>query len=110
MTDFGIAKAKYIRISPTKLIPILNKIRGKKYGEALKILKMLPQKSGTIIWKTLFSAISNLVNKKKINKENFLIREAYINLGSKLKRIRPRARGKAFNIEKKFSHLIIKVI
>ncbi len=109
MKELSIVKSKYLRISPTKLQPLINEIRKKTYLEALNVLKLCPQKKGIIIWKALNSAVANILNRKKVEKENLFIEEIYTNLGSKLKRTRPRARGRAFAIEKKYSHLLIKL-
>jgi large subunit ribosomal protein L22 len=103
------ATSKYIRISPTKVNVIISKIRGKTYKEALQILKYLPQKSGAIVWQTLYSAVSNATNNFDLEKEKLIITEAYVNQGPILKRIRPRAQGRAFSIQKKMSHVTIKV-
>jgi large subunit ribosomal protein L22 len=103
------ATSKYIRISPTKVDVIISKIRGKSYKEALQILKYLPQKSGAIVWQTLYSAVSNATNNFDLEKENLIITEAYVNQGPILKRVRPRAQGRAFAIQKKMSHVTIKV-
>ena len=103
------ATSKYIRISPTKLDVILAKIRGKSYKEALHILKYLPQKAGAIVWQTLYSAISNATNNFDLVKENLIIKEAYVNQGPILKRMRPRAQGRAYAIQKKMSHVTIRV-
>jgi large subunit ribosomal protein L22 len=104
------ATSKYIRISPSKVDLIISKVRGKTYKEALQILKYLPQKAGTLVWQTLYSAVSNAINNFDLEKENLLIHEAYVNNGPMLKRMRPRARGRAFAIQKKMSHITIKVI
>ena len=103
------ATSKYIRISPTKVDVIISKIRGKTYKEALQILKYLPQKSGAIVWQTLYSAVSNATNNFDLEKEKLIITEAYVNQGPILKRVRPRAQGRAFSIQKKMSHVTIKV-
>jgi large subunit ribosomal protein L22 len=103
------ATAKYIRISPTKLDRILEKIRGKSYKEALVILKYFPQKAGVIVWQTLYSAASNATNNFDFQKEKLMIQEAYVNQGPILKRMRPRAKGRAFAIQKKMAHLTIRV-
>ena len=103
------ATSKYIRISPTKVDVIISKIRGKTYKEALQILKYLPQKSGAIVWQTLYSAVSNATNNLDLEKEKLIITEAYVNQGPILKRVRPRAQGRAFSIQKKMSHVTIKV-
>lgn len=103
------ATSKYIRISPTKIDQIIKKIRGKNYKQALEILKYLPQKAGVVVWQTLFSAISNATTNFDFQKENLIIHEAFVNQGPILKRMRPRAKGRAFAIQKKLSHLTIKV-
>jgi large subunit ribosomal protein L22 len=103
------ATSKYIRISPTKVDVIISKIRGKTYKEALQILKYLPQKSGAIVWQTLYSAVSNATNNFDLEKEKLIITEAYVNQGPILKRVRPRAQGRAFSIQKKMTHVTIKV-
>lgn len=103
------ATLKYIRISPTKIDRVIKKIRGKSYKEALKILKYVPQKSATMVWQALYSAVSNASNNFSMEKESLIINEAFVNQGSILKRVQPRSRGKAFRIEKKFSHITVRV-
>ena len=73
------ATSKYIRISPTKVDLIIKQIRGKTYKQALQILKYLPQKSGAIVWQTLYSAVSNATNNFDLEKENLVISEAFVN-------------------------------
>jgi large subunit ribosomal protein L22 len=107
--DFFSATSKYLRIAPSKIDAIISKIRGKSYPEALIILKYLPQKAGAIVWQTLYSAISNATNNSDKLKENLIILEAFVNQGPILKRMRPRAQGRAFAIQKKMSHLTIRV-
>jgi large subunit ribosomal protein L22 len=96
------ATSKYIRISPSKVNLIIKKIRGKSYKEALQILKYLPQKAGAIVWQTLYSAVSNATNNFDLEKDKLVISEAYVNQGPILKRMRPRAKGRAFGIQKKW--------
>jgi large subunit ribosomal protein L22 len=103
------ATSKYIRISPTKIDLIVEKIRGKTYKEALQILKYLPQKGGSIVWQTLYSAVSNATNNFDLSKEKLVVTEAFVNKGPILKRMRPRAQGRAFLILKKMSHITISV-
>jgi large subunit ribosomal protein L22 len=101
--------SKYLRISPTKVTNVIAKVRGKTYKEALEILKFLPQKAGALVWQTLYSAVSNATHNFQLQKENLVIVEAFVNSGPILKRMRPRARGRAFAIQKKLSHITIKV-
>jgi large subunit ribosomal protein L22 len=103
------ATSKYIRISPSKVDVILKRIRGKTYKEALEILKYLPQKAGAIVWQTLYSAVSNATANFELDKEKLIVAEAFVNQGPILKRMRPRAQGRAFAIQKKMSHLTIRV-
>jgi large subunit ribosomal protein L22 len=103
------ATSKYIRISPTKVQKILAQIRGKSYKEALQILKFLPQKAGSVVWQTLYSAVSNATHNFELEKEKLIISEAFVNQGPIMKRMQPRAKGKAFKIEKKMSHITISV-
>jgi large subunit ribosomal protein L22 len=103
------ATSKYIRISPTKIDRIISKIRGKSYKQALEILKYLPNKTGVIVWHTLYSARSNAINNFDVEKDNLMIKEAFVNKGPILKRMRPRAQGRAFAIQKKMSHITIRV-
>jgi len=104
---FVSATSKYLRISPSKVNLVISKVRGKSYKEALEILKFLPQKGGALVWQTLYSAISNAINNFQLEKENLIISEAFVNNGPMLKRMRPRARGRAFAIQKKMSHITI---
>jgi large subunit ribosomal protein L22 len=104
------ATSKYIRIAPSKLDVIISKIRGKSYKQALQILKFLPQKSGAMVWQTLYSAVSNATNNFDLEKENLIIQEAFVNQGPILKRMRPRAQGRAYAIQKKMCHITIRVV
>jgi large subunit ribosomal protein L22 len=103
------ATSNYIRISPTKINVIIAKIRGKTYKEALQILRFLPQKAGAIVWQTLYSAVCNATHNLQCVKERLIIQEAFVNQGQILKRMRPRAQGRAFAIQKKVSHITISV-
>jgi large subunit ribosomal protein L22 len=103
------ATSRYIRISPTKVDPIISKIRGKTYKQALQILKYLPQKAGAIVWQTLYSAASNASHNFQLEKEDLRILEAFVNQGPILKRMRPRAKGRGFAIQKKMAHITIRV-
>jgi large subunit ribosomal protein L22 len=105
-----IAISKYIRISPTKITAILQQINQKPYKEALSYLKNHPQKASLIVGQTLLSAIANAENNLKIKKEKLIVKEAFITQGPILKRMQPRAKGRAFPIHKKMSHLTIKLI
>jgi large subunit ribosomal protein L22 len=107
--ESAYAISKHVRISPTKINLIVAKIRGKSYKEALQILKYLPQKSGAIVWQTLYSAVSNATNNLELEKDKLFITEAFVNQGKTLKRARPVSKGRIYKIEKKMSHITIRV-
>ena len=101
------AKLSFARISVQKACYILDAIRGKKVGEALGILTYNPRYGATIIKKLLESAIANAQNNNGMNPENLVVAECYANKGPTMKRIRPRAQGRAYRIEKRLSHITI---
>lgn len=101
------AIAKYIRMSPRKINRILNQIRGKTYKEALILLEFMPYKACSPIWQVVSSAAANAKHNFNLNKENLVIVNAVANSGPILRRIRPRAKGQAYAIKKKTSHITI---
>lgn len=101
------AHVKYARVSASKAKIVLDTIKGKQAGEALGILAYTPRKAARIIEKVLKSALANAENNHELDTENLFIEEAYANQGPKLKRIRPRAQGRAFRIDKQTSHISI---
>jgi large subunit ribosomal protein L22 len=103
------ATSKNIRVSSTKIDRIISKIRGKTYKEALQILKYLPQKGGAIVWQTLYSAVSNATNNFEFEKEKLVITEAFVNHGSIAKRVACGSKGSPRKIQKKSSHITIRV-
>ncbi len=101
------AKLSYARISVQKACFVLDAIRGKDVETALGILAYNPRYGSSIIKKLLESAIANAENNNGMNPENLYIEECYANKGPTMKRIRPRARGTAYRIEKRMSHITI---
>ena len=101
------AKLSFARISVQKACYILDAIRGKKVSEALGILTYNPRYGASIIKKLLESAIANAQNNNGMNPENLVIAECYANKGPTMKRVRPRAQGRAYRIEKRLSHITI---
>lgn len=102
-----LAISRNVLIAPTKLNKIINKIRGKSYFESLKIFKNTPQKAGRTVWNTLNSAVANAMHNFGFQKNELVISKAFANQGSILKRTQPRAKGKAYKIERKLSHVTI---
>lgn len=101
------ARAKYIRISSHKIRRVLDQIRGHSYQEALMILEFLPYDAGGPIWQALYSAAANAKHNYKFEKKKLVIDEIYADEGPKLKRIRPRAQGRAYKILKPTSHITV---
>ena len=79
----------------------------KKVDEALAIMKFTPKASSPILEKLLKSAIANAENNNGMSVENLYVEECYANKGPTMKRIRPRAQGRAYRIEKRMSHITL---
>ena len=103
------AVAKYIRMSPHKVRRVLNQIRGRSYQEALMILEFWPYGAGGPVWQVLYSAAANAQNNYNLDKKKLFIDEVYADEGPKLKRIRPRAQGRAYRIVKPTCHITVVV-
>ena len=103
----AVATLKNARISARKAKIVADLIRGKDVDEALSIVKFTPKASSEIIEKLLKSAIANAENNNGMSAENLYIEECYANKGPTMKRIHPRAQGRAYRIEKRMSHITI---
>ena len=101
------AKLSYARVSVQKACFVLDAIRGKDVATALAILEYNPRYASSIIKKLLESAIANAENNNGMNVENLYVAACYANKGPTMKRVRPRAQGRAYRIEKRMSHITI---
>ncbi|MEE3481955.1 MAG: 50S ribosomal protein L22 [Lachnospiraceae bacterium] len=101
------AKLSYARMSTTKAAFVLDAIRGKDVETALAIVTYNPRYASSVIRKLLESAIANAENNNGLNAKDLYVAEAYANRGPIMKRIRPRAQGRAYRIEKRTSHITI---
>ena len=101
------AKLSYARIPVQKACFVLDAIRGKDVTSALAILEYNPRYASGVIKKLLESAIANAENNNGMNAANLYIEECYASNGPIMKRVRPRAQGRAYRIEKKMSHIKI---
>lgn len=101
------AKLSYARVSVQKACFVLDAIRGKDVKTALAILDYNPRYASQITAKLLRSAIANAENNNGMNADHLYIEECYANKGPTMKRIRPRAQGRAYRIEKRMSHITI---
>ena len=101
------AKLSYARVSVTKACFVLDAIRGKDVNQALAILEYNPRYASSLVKKLLQSAIANAENNNGMKAENLYVAECYANKGPIMKRIRPRAQGRAYRIEKRMSHITV---
>lgn len=104
-----VAHARYVRVSPIKAKYVLDLIRGKDVKTAKATLLYTPRKAARIIEKVLNSAIANAENNKGLDVDSLYVEKAMATQGPTMKRIRPRAQGRAFRIEKKSSHITIEL-
>ena len=108
----AVARAQYLRGSARKMRQVLDLVRGKKVEEALNMLRFTHKKSALSLEKVVRSAVANALNVHgdKIKDLNELrIVEAICNEGPMMKRLRPRAMGRAYRIRKRTCHLKIVV-
>ena len=105
----AVAKVTHVRIAPRKVRVVIDLIRGKSVGEAIGILRNTPKAASPVVEKLLKSAIANAENNFHMNVENLYVSEVYADQGPTLKRIQARAKGRAFRINTKTSHITIKL-
>ena len=101
------AKLSYARVPVQKACFVLDAIRGKDVETALGIVTYNPRYASTLIEKLLKSAIANAENNNGINRDNLYVEECYASNGPIMKRVKPRAKGMAYRIEKRLSHITI---
>ncbi|AZA14396.1 50S ribosomal protein L22 [Corynebacterium choanae] len=103
------AQARFVRVSPMKARRVIDLVRGKDVAEALAILKYAPQAASEPVAKVVASAAANAENNFGLNRSKLVISEAYADEGPTMRRIRPRAQGRAFQIRKRTSHITVVV-
>ncbi|MBQ1411966.1 MAG: 50S ribosomal protein L22 [Clostridia bacterium] len=103
------AELRYARISPTKVQIVLDLIRNKPVKEAQAILKHTPRAACEYLEKLLKSAVANATNNFDMDEDKLYVSECFATSGPILKRMRPRAQGRAYRIDKKTSHVTIVV-
>jgi large subunit ribosomal protein L22 len=104
------ASHRFARISPTKVRPLADLVRGKFADEALDILRYQPQRGARMLEKVIRSALGNAQDPDQtrgevVDVDNLVVSEARIDNGPMFKRVRPRARGMAFLIKKRMAHI-----
>lgn len=108
MTKTAIAKIKYLKVSPRKMVGVCKLVRGKDILVAKSILLRTPKKGARLIEKALMSAVANAKNKNMVEK-NLFIKEIRADLGPSYKRFIPWSRGSPRPIKKRTTHLTIVV-
>ena len=104
------AVARFVRVSPRKAGLVCRQIQGKPVGEALAVLQYIPRAAARLVEKTLRSAIANAEHNHQVrNPDDLWIAKAVADGGPVLKRIQPRAMGRAFFIRRRMSHLTVVV-
>ena len=101
------ATLKYAHIAPRKVQIVLDQIRNKPTNLAVAILKHTPKAACEPLEKLLKSAIANAENNHNMDKNNLYVAECFVCPGPILKRIRPRAQGRAFRVLKRTCHVTI---
>ena len=105
----AMARARYVRVSPTKARRVIDLVRGMPAQDALNTLKFAPQDVSEQIYKVVASAVANAEHNGHLDPETLIVSEAYVDEGPTLKRFRPRAQGRAFRVRKRTSHITVVV-
>jgi len=101
------AVARYVRVSPRKARLIVDLIRGKSVEDASATLKFTPRAAAEVVEKVLNSAVANAEKNHHVPAQELYVATTYVDEGPTLKRIRPRAQGRAFGIAKRTSHITV---
>ena len=101
------AKLSYARVSVQKACFILDAIRGKDLNTAIGIVTYNPRYASALVKKLLESAAANAENNNNMDRDTLYVAECFANKGPTMKRIQPRAQGRAYRIEKRTSHITV---
>ncbi|MDO4888217.1 MAG: 50S ribosomal protein L22 [Actinomycetaceae bacterium] len=108
------AQARFVRVTPQKARRVVDVVRGQRALDAVDVLRYAPQRAAETVLKIVNSAIANAryaadVNGERFDEEDLFIQAAYVDEGPTMKRIQPRAQGRANRILKRTSHITIVV-
>lgn len=103
------AIARYVRISPRKVRQVVDLIRGKQVKDAFAILQFTPNGATEPVAKVLKSAVANAEHNLEMDADELFVAEIFVDQGPTLKRIKPRAMGRADQIRKRSSHITVVV-
>ena len=103
------ATARFVRVTPMKARRVLDTVRGKSVAEALALLEYAPQSASEPVFKLVASAAANAENNFGLDPRTLVISQAWADEGPTMKRFRPRAQGRAFQVRKRTSHITVVV-
>lgn len=103
------AIARYVKLSPLKVQRIAQMIRGRNVREAQAMLKFTPARAARVLEKVLNSAVANAENNLELDRDDLVVARAYADKGPSMKRVQPRARGRADVIIRRSSHVTVVV-
>ena len=108
------AQARYVRVTPMKARRVVDMVRGMPADQALAVLRFAPQAASEPVYKVVASAVANARytaerDSRRLDVEDLVVREAYVDEGPTLKRFRPRAQGRAYRVRKRTSHITVVV-
>lgn len=101
------AVGKFIRVPPRKARLVVDQVRGLPAAAALNSLKFMPNEAARLVSKVLSSAVANAENNHKLSADSLKIERIFVDEGPRMKRIQPRAMGRAFRILKRMSHITV---
>ena len=106
--------ARYVRVTPMKARRVIDLVRGMPADQALAVLRFAPQAASEPVYKVVASAVANARytaerDSQRLDVEDLVVREAYVDEGPTLKRFRPRAQGRAYRVRKRTSHITVVV-
>jgi large subunit ribosomal protein L22 len=109
MAEASRAVLKNLRIAPRKVRLVVNLVKGKPVQYALDLLKVTNKRAAPVVAKMIESAVANAAAKQSVDVDRLVVSEGFVNGGSSLKRWLPRAQGRATPLQKRTSHVTIKL-
>ena len=108
------AQARFVHVTPMKARRVVDLVRGMQADRALAILRFAPQSASEPVYKVLASAVANARqgaerHGQRLDVEDLLVHQAYVDEGPTMKRFRPRAQGRAYRVRKRTCHITIVV-
>ena len=109
MADLYRAVLKNVRITPRKARLVASLVRGKAVSAAIDMLKLTKRRAAPVVSRLIQSAVANAQNRATVDVDRLVVAEIFVDKGMVLKRFLPRAQGRATGIQKRFSHITVKL-